>query len=273
MDLWRKIKVRRLLNLLRDDVVAWNDWRATRDASGVVFHNSRLHGETLAWSNLGDMDFTASDFSSADLRGADLHFCNLTGANFQDADLRGASLQGAQLGECNLTRANLQGANLQRADLNQVNFRNADLRWAILRETYCYYTDFSEADMRWSDLKASNLGNATFYRTQLVEANFAETNLSHTNFNMALLESTNFDRAVMFDTILAAIDLCGAANLGSVIHSPPSQLSIGTDTLITTLGNAGGQFTEEQMDFFERSGVALEILASAHPVASGASAK
>ena len=102
----------------------------------------------------------------------------------------------------------------------------------------------------------------------LSEANLAQANLSHTNFNLTTLDSTNFAQAVMYDTILAAIDLCGALNLKSVVHEPPSQLSIGTDTLHTTRQSAGGQFTEEQVAFFTNSGVASEILASTRPIVS-----
>ena len=271
MDFLRNLtSTRRRLDLLRTDVVAWNEMRATREASGMEFRNSQLQGVNLTWANLGDLDFSGSDFRGADLRGADLHFCTLVGSNFQDADLRGASLQGAQLGESNLTRANLQGANLLRADLNQVNLRNASLCWCILRETYCYYTDFSEVDLSWADLKSANLSNATFYRTKLFEANFADTNLSHTNLNMAVLDQTDFQGAAMYDTILAAVDLCGAVNLDAIVHEPPSRLSIGTDTLLVTLESAGGEFTPEQVSFFTKSGVAHEILASTRPVAGAA---
>ena len=145
--------------------------------------------------------------------------------------------------------------------------RSSDLRWGILRETYCYYTDFSEVDLSWADLKGANLSNATFYRTQLTEANFSDTNLSHTNLNMAILDRTNLERAAMYDTILAAVDLCGALNLESVVQDPSSKLSIGTDTLLVTMQSAGGEFTPEQITFLTKGGVAPEMIASARPVA------
>ena len=77
----------------------------------------------------------------------------------------------------------------------------------------------------------------------------------------------------MYDTILAAIDLCGALNLTAIVHEPPSTLSIGTDTLVSTLRSAGGRFTQEQETFFERSGIAQEVLASTRLAASPAAAR
>ena len=66
----------------------------------------------------------------------------------------------------------------------------------------------------------------------------------------------------MYDTIFAALDLCGVHNLATVRHEPPSTLSISTDTLVNTLRSAGGRFTPEQEGFFARGGIARELLAT-----------
>ena len=76
----------------------------------------------------------------------------------------------------------------------------------------------------------------------------------------------------MYDTILAAVDLCGALNLESVLQRPPSKLSIGTDTLLLTLESSGGEFTQEQIAFFTQGGVAPEVIASTRPAAGAPAA-
>jgi uncharacterized protein YjbI with pentapeptide repeats len=144
--------------------------------------------------------------------------------------------------------------------MNQINLRGADLGQAVLRGTYCYFSDFSEADLSWADIQYANLSNATFYKTQLSEASLASTNLSNANFNQAVFKNTSLREAIVNDTIFAALDLGGALHLDMVFHDPESTLSIGTDTLVTTIHNAGGQFTEEQEAFFAKGGVAREML-------------
>ena len=84
--------------------------------------------------------------------------------------------------------------------------------------------------------------------------------MSNANFNQALLHKTEFREATVNDTIFAALDLGGAYNLSTVIHEPQSTLSIGTDTLLITLRNSGGQFSAEQEAFFSKGGVAREVL-------------
>ena len=58
MDFWRKLNNRRRLELLRTDVVVWNELRATKDATGMAFQNSQLRQASLPWANLGELDFS-----------------------------------------------------------------------------------------------------------------------------------------------------------------------------------------------------------------------
>lgn len=71
----------------------------------------------LAGENVIGKDLSASNYVGANLRGAVLDLCTLTGSDFTDADLVNASLRGANLANCILTGADLSGADLTGANL------------------------------------------------------------------------------------------------------------------------------------------------------------
>jgi len=114
----------------------------------------------------------------ADLRGADLHYANLSRASLRGANLSRASLRGANLREANLRGADLGGANLSGADLHYANLRGADLRGAHLSGA-----DLSEAHLHGAHLSGANLVEAqftleikvcyNFYRAQVTEDQLA----------------------------------------------------------------------------------------------------
>ena len=92
------------LNILKQGVEAWNQWR-------------KEHPDIRA------------DLRDANLRGANLRGANLTRATLYNADLTGADLTGADIRDANFT-----GANLSFATLFTVHFRDADLTGADLTE-------------------------------------------------------------------------------------------------------------------------------------------
>jgi hypothetical protein len=132
------------LNMLKQGVDAWNQWRHTHlDIQPNLFEAS-LRGS----------QFQGIDLSGADLRGATLREAELSGSNLQGADLRGAHLRATQL--C--------GANL----------RSADLRW----------TNLSEADLRQADLTGCAIYATSAWNVKLagtIQSNLVITNPSGSN--------------------------------------------------------------------------------------------
>jgi len=101
------------LDMLRQGVEVWNDWRKEQP-------NVR------------------PALSNADLWKADLSY----------ADLRDADLRGADLTEADLTNANLSHANLSSADLSGTKLSRASLRNTILLEAIVGWTDLGDRDLR-----------------------------------------------------------------------------------------------------------------------------
>ncbi len=124
------------LNILKQGVNAWNQWR--QENPNVIPDLSRAN---LYGARLSDINFFLANLSEADLRGADLFGARLYAANLERAKLWGAHLVGAnlsiaRLGGAELRSAKLESANLCGADLSGADLRKADLTGAYFGRQY-----------------------------------------------------------------------------------------------------------------------------------------
>jgi uncharacterized protein YjbI with pentapeptide repeats len=108
------------LQILRQGVEAWNEWRCQHSDIIPDLCNINFRGANLAGVML----------DTVDLRGAILDEANLRGANFSGANLGSTYLVGADLSMADLVWANLSKANLSRTDLFLVVTDSVDgLKW------------------------------------------------------------------------------------------------------------------------------------------------
>jgi uncharacterized protein YjbI with pentapeptide repeats len=98
-----------MVNLLKTDIVAWNNFRkdnpdAKIDLSGV---------------NLDDEDLRGADLHNADFRNACIMEANFLKANLKGADFRGADLSCTKFSFADLSDADLSGADIRYIKLNR----------------------------------------------------------------------------------------------------------------------------------------------------------
>ncbi|HLG63867.1 MAG TPA: toll/interleukin-1 receptor domain-containing protein [Ktedonosporobacter sp.] len=152
------------LDILKQGVEVWNQWRqkypeiypdligsnlAGKNLSGINLHGVDLSGATLSDAyNLKELEFepfmadpgsiplNIADLNDADLSRVYLSYVSLRNANLIEAKLSEARLQGAHLSGADLNRANLLHADLSQADLSGANLSHADLSGANLNRTY-----------------------------------------------------------------------------------------------------------------------------------------
>ena len=132
-------------------------------------HKHWLNEDCEGWEDM------KADFSSCDLRYADLRDANLSGANLRYADLRYADLRNANLHNADLCNADLRNAELHNADLCNADLRNAnlcnaDLRYADLHNVDLYNANLCNADLRNVDLHNVDLYNANLCNADLRNA-------------------------------------------------------------------------------------------------------
>jgi hypothetical protein len=119
------------LNLLKQGVKEWNEWR---DSHPNI--KPDLSKADLSWVDLRVADLSRANFSRADLRYADLTRANLIRANLSHAHLLSANFDDARIDEANLSSAYLYSANLNLAKLSRANLSSANLQNANLSKAY-----------------------------------------------------------------------------------------------------------------------------------------
>jgi uncharacterized protein YjbI with pentapeptide repeats len=169
----------------------------------------------LAIANREDfsaLNFTGADLSGMDLRGADLSAAFLESADLTGADLRGCKLTRAVLAHADLTDARLDDATLTRTNLGKTELRRtvftgADMREAILVEARLDGVDLQRARLTDAQIKGAQLTRVDarglvgeklqFFEVKFAGANFGGATLSGSIFFELDLRGAGFPGAVM----------------------------------------------------------------------------
>jgi Pentapeptide repeats (8 copies) len=146
------------LQIMRQGVDAWNDWRQKNSDIKVNLREANLREANLWGADLWGADLWMADLEGAKLGGAGLAWAELWMADLRRADLRGAHLQRAQLHQ-----AILQGANLWGADLSGANLWGADLQEVNLQEANLEKANLNGAQLIRSDLRNAKLTGSYVY--------------------------------------------------------------------------------------------------------------
>ncbi len=118
-----------------------------RDFSDSDFGVLNLHGSCLSYANFRRSKLKQIDLSAADLRGIDLSEANLSRSDLQTADLRGADINNVMMFMATLDGANLQGADLSASSLDLTTLAGANLQGANLCGTYLRGIDLSDVNL------------------------------------------------------------------------------------------------------------------------------
>lgn len=163
------------LDLLKQGVNTWNEWRFQHSEVKIDLRQADLRQADLSGAKLWNADFSGADLDddtyyyegdfsdevplSANLSGANLDRANLDHANLYETNLSGASLFRVHLIEADLHKANLSKANLSEASINDANLHKANL---------------SEANLHGANLSGANLSGALLVETNLTEATLTQ---------------------------------------------------------------------------------------------------
>lgn len=138
------------LELLKQGVNAWNQWRAENPAVKV--------------------DLVSADLFKVNLSGADFHDADLRRTNLREANLSAANLSGAQLYRCNINRADLTNADLSDADLYRAYFGRADLSGANLTRANMQLSILVETKLEGAILRNAKVHGIAAWNLNLANA-------------------------------------------------------------------------------------------------------
>jgi uncharacterized protein YjbI with pentapeptide repeats len=180
------------LDILKQGVETWNEWRAQHpdiepDLSRARLNHERLFDANLRNANLGFTQLEHAFLGRADLLEADVSYSYLSGAYFSGADLRGALLSGSLASDADFTGARLEGASLTNARLRHAKLGGAKLAGADLNEADLSYADLTGADLVGANLSYANLSHAVMAGADLTGASLYAATLVETNLKDATL--------------------------------------------------------------------------------------
>ena len=198
------------LDILRQGVEAWNQWR-------------KEHPNIQP------------DLASADLNRADLRGANLSNANLSDADLHDTNLSNANINSANLSNADLYAATLIRTsfvgtNLSEVDFVKANISEADLSHTQLIMAKLIKANLRHTKLIRANLTGADLYEANLFKANLRGARLVTTTLVNANLNGADLTGCSIFGISAWNVQLEGAIQ-DNLIITPDDEPTITVDNL------------------------------------------
>jgi hypothetical protein len=158
------------LEILRQGVKVWNEWRSEHKDVRPDFSGANLRGANLRDVDLRDANLSLADLTAATLKGANLNVANLSHTVLSHTDLSHTDLDNADLRLSNLSGTDLSSANLFSADLSDTTLCDATLRDATL-----IYTNLFNANLSRADFTEATLVGAMFVDNDLSEVKGLET--------------------------------------------------------------------------------------------------
>src|SRR5713101_2285445 len=150
----RELMVKRQhLELLRQGITAWNQWRKDNPDIQPNLSEVDLRQADLSGANLSGADLWGADLSEADLSGADLSGADLSEADLRDADMSNANLSNAVLIGANLIRSNLSNATLTYCRIYGISAWDVQLEGAT--QSDLIITPYSEPTISVDNLKVA----------------------------------------------------------------------------------------------------------------------
>jgi uncharacterized protein YjbI with pentapeptide repeats len=168
-------------------------------------------GPSIDWHgcNKKMLMLDGSDFTKANLGGADFSYTDL-----RDSVFAGASLTKAKLIRTLLNNALADNANFDRIEGYRAVFQGARANGTSFRSSELQRANFTGAQLRGANFEKADLSRVNFDKANLTGANFVYANLSRTVLTSAVFEGKlDFKNAFFLFTRIEGVDLSQAANL------------------------------------------------------------
>lgn len=153
------------------------------------------------------------------LDGSDFTKANLTGADFSYTDLRHSIFAGANMTKAKLIRTLLNNASADNANFDRVEgyravFQDARANGTSFKSGELQRANFAGAQLRGADFEKADLSRVIFDKANITGANFVYANLSRTVLTSAVFEGgLDFKNAFFLFARIEGVDLSQAANL------------------------------------------------------------
>ena len=246
------------VEMLKQGVEKWNDWRWERGDMSVDLSGANLSGMNLNRAHLDKVNLSGADLSNANLREA-----KLSGSDLSGADLKGADLRQAYMWNTNLSDAKMQGTlfeGIWASDDVLETIKNSTAnpehlsillqggsKWNVWRQENPNIIpvlskadlrglkDTLAIDLRGAIMRGVNLSGVSLFSAKLEKANLSEANLKNTDLLQANLAGADLSQSNLVDATLRLAHLPGA----NLKHADLSGANLGgADLTDADLSNA-----------------------------------
>src|SRR6266480_1297229 len=166
------------LDLLKQDIVAWNEWRKKHPDIHPELGGANLSRLHLEGANLSETNLEKANLNSAQLAGANLFKANLKGALLIEACLEGAILNDAQLEGANFNMARLEKAQFIGSHLKEANLVEAQLKGAKLIDVHLERAILKGSYIDGTELKKVTIGDKNNIGPCLADIHWGDTSLA-----------------------------------------------------------------------------------------------
>ncbi len=214
------------LEILRQGLESWNQWRKEHPNASVDFANADLRKINISlMPSLRDADakglippgsswaFIANEIVGYDVLPLDLSQANLRGTLLSGVDLRCANCSGSDFTYADLSTAQLGRANLSDSRFVETNLQGANLRGADLSRSVLVKTNLTDTDFGYSrvygvsvwDIVGTPIDEENLIVTPKDAATLSIDSLSLSQFLYLLIKNENAREAI--DTITTKVVL------------------------------------------------------------------
>jgi uncharacterized protein YjbI with pentapeptide repeats len=224
------------------------------DTAGIVmdflgeldFSNSNLSGLNLRGANYSEMIFKNSKFINCDLTdvvfsataisGCDFTLSILRGVTFTAADLHKSNFAGCDLTNAELENCNLEDAVLCHANLENALFQGSSLKHANLWETSLVKTNFKDSNMEDTDFtRIAKIRDIDFRKAKLSHSKMDKLNFNDMDFSNAEMVGCNMQSSKFLGTIFSGADLSKSRfNLSNLNEANLTEAKL-IDTMIANI--------------------------------------
>jgi len=221
------------LELLKNGVDAWNDWRMRNPDELPDLEGAELAGIDLGGTAKAIVEQYIAGFTEDNIRNLDLLDC----ASYYPFAARGATLENkmnyfalataltrgganlvsAKLSGANLSEACLLGAQLFNSELENTSFTSANLVGAMLDDSSLCHAELKRANCEFASFAGARIIDSDLSEATLVKSNFLWANLNGSNLEYANLCGANLTQASLVETNLSGATLDGCSVYGSSI--------------------------------------------------------
>lgn len=183
---------------------------------GADLTKTRLNGE-LGAADLTGANLSGAAIFGSLVIGPDTRLENANLSNLQSDGNNPVIAENANLAHTDFTKANLYGAQIQHTDLSGATLREVVLTGSQLAASRFDNTDLVKSDLAYANLSSGSLKQAVMTEANLEQSDLSHADLSQANLQKAVFAGSRLDGADFSGADLRGVNFSGAQGADTAV--------------------------------------------------------